>query len=513
MSTSSNNNNNNPVPTKFSKAQKNTTINNTNTKGTNKKDDATKSSIRISPEKNNKRNSEINKILTAQPPVSSEVTDDENTAMHLLLNFRDSGNKGKNISGNDEGDHKNNSNDSNSTSYSSGSNTGDSNNGKNLDMKSLLSQKLNPLQSSPFFINPLNPLSQGSQDLFTSSSSSLLGKRKLDAPIEISTDLPNLTTIGSSNESYLALKNSILAGGNKLNSTTDNGSPSPSNALDSSLGGGLQHLANNPTLNNLFRSMGSNFSAAFLQQLQNDPSNQELLTLLGINPAALSAATVATAGSTNTPQASSSSNVTADTNPANPQPQPSTTSSSSYFPANAHHPITPHSGLKLEYNIIQHFEPRFYQVFLQYKKFYEENNNSSEINIKTHLLSLCLDHMISFCNWARENPSITNWVKTTLDDNADLRPEVRNGISMILMYCFSAAQSKLRTDSDMFIALQDTESGLGIVNKTSLKIYNDPFQFFNFIKSCITGLIDAGKIPENERINKVKKKLFPLVFL
>ena len=76
---------------------------------------------------------------------------------------------------------------------------------------------------------------------------------------------------------------------------------------------------------------------------------------------------------------------------------------------------------------------------------------------------------------------------------------------MILIYTLSTAKAKSsgKTDSDMFSVLQDAESGLGIVNKTSLKIYNDPFSYFTFLKSCMSGLIDAGKVPENERQNQV----------
>ena len=84
---------------------------------------------------------------------------------------------------------------------------------------------------------------------------------------------------------------------------------------------------------------------------------------------------------------------------------------------------------------------------------------------------------------------------------------------------------------------------IGIVNKTSLKIYNDPFNYFSFLKCCLSGmnrayscliyniciyihiyifiiysssllinlskgLIDAGKIPENERVNQVLSKQY-----
>ncbi len=118
-------------------------------------------------------------------------------------------------------------------------------------------------------------------------------------------------------------------------------------------------------------------------------------------------------------------------------------------------------------------------------------------------MSVCLENLIPFCCWARENNARIMWIKEILDDNLDLRPEVRNGLSMILIYTLSSAKTHGLQNTDMFLMLQDAEFGLGIVNKTSLKIYNDPFNFFNFIKSCMSGLIDAGKIPENERQNQV----------
>jgi hypothetical protein len=176
---------------------------------------------------------------------------------------------------------------------------------------------------------------------------------------------------------------------------------------------------------------------------------------------------------------------------------------------------------KEEINILHHFEPRFYQIYQTFSSYCVKECHLSLLNPKNHLLSLCLEYMILFCSWARDassfsvgasasaSSSVSSWLKVTLDDNPDLRPEVRNGLAMILMYCFASAQSKLRgNDCDMFITLQDNENGLGIVNKTSLKIYNDPYEYFNFLKNCITGLIDAGKIPENERVNKVFSFLF-----
>ena len=80
---------------------------------------------------------------------------------------------------------------------------------------------------------------------------------------------------------------------------------------------------------------------------------------------------------------------------------------------------------------------------------------------------------------------------------------------MVFVYSFSAAKAlKTRGETDMFLVLQESETGLGIVNKTSLKIYNDPFCFFSFLKACMSGLIDAGKLPENERLNQVSRVLY-----
>eukprot|EP01034_Spumella_vulgaris_P032604 gene32604-40232_t len=102
------------------------------------------------------------------------------------------------------------------------------------------------------------------------------------------------------------------------------------------------------------------------------------------------------------------------------------------------------------------------------------------------------------------------WIKSTLSESGDLRPEVRNGLSMIMIYAFGTAKAACEPGLDMFNALQDVNQGLAIVNKTSLKIYNDPYFYYEFLKSCISGLIDAGKIPENERTNHPKKPKTPM---
>jgi hypothetical protein len=149
-------------------------------------------------------------------------------------------------------------------------------------------------------------------------------------------------------------------------------------------------------------------------------------------------------------------------------------------------------------SITKIYQPKFLTVFEQYV-----DAMNQPVDVSKHLMSVCLENLIPFCCWARETSARGNLIRTTLDDNADLRPEVRNGLAMILIYALSSAQARSIVDGDMFSVLQETDSGLGIVNKTSLKIYNDPFNYFAFIKSCLSGLIDAGKIPENERQNQV----------
>lgn len=141
------------------------------------------------------------------------------------------------------------------------------------------------------------------------------------------------------------------------------------------------------------------------------------------------------------------------------------------------------------------YEPKFIQVFSSYIE-------GRQVDLNAPLMSLCLDHLITFCIWARESSARNTWIRSVLDDNPDLRPEVRNGLAMVFIYSLSAAKAAFN-HSDMFYALREPDTGLGIVNKTSLKIYNDPFNYFNFLKSCMSGLIDAGVIPENERQNQV----------
>lgn len=164
------------------------------------------------------------------------------------------------------------------------------------------------------------------------------------------------------------------------------------------------------------------------------------------------------------------------------------------------------------------YEPKFYEIYRSYQTYLDvhhpEINNSN--STQQHLMTLCLNNLLAFSQWSREPASNAQWIRTSLFENPDMRPEVRNGLALILVYTFSSAKSMELIESmgdsapghmDMFTVLMKNDSGLGIVNKTSLKIYSDPYGYFNFIKACISGLIDAQAIPENERLNaQVTKK-------
>lgn len=151
-------------------------------------------------------------------------------------------------------------------------------------------------------------------------------------------------------------------------------------------------------------------------------------------------------------------------------------------------------------SIIKLYEPKFLLISETYI-----NDTERVLDTSKHLMALCLDHLISFCYWTRANNQKSEFIRGLLEFNSDLRPEVRNGLAMIFVYSLSAAKAKKSNKLDFFVALQDQDTGLGIVNKTSLKVYNDPFNYFNFLKACISGLIDSGRLPENERQNQPKK--------
>lgn len=146
------------------------------------------------------------------------------------------------------------------------------------------------------------------------------------------------------------------------------------------------------------------------------------------------------------------------------------------------------------------YGPRFCQLFREYTQ-----TLSKPVNIDRHLMSLCTEHLVPFCKWARENEAKTTNIRATLLEYDYLRPEVRNGIVMVIIYTFASIKATRESGTDMFMTLQDTEKGLGIANKFSLKIYNDPFMYLSFLKISISALIDAGAIPDNERVNQPKR--------
>ena len=143
------------------------------------------------------------------------------------------------------------------------------------------------------------------------------------------------------------------------------------------------------------------------------------------------------------------------------------------------------------------------------------------IDLHRHLLCLCLDYMVPFVKWARQSEQHICKLSKMLFHYDYLRPEVRNGIAVILIYTFAAKKAVLLNEQevlagkpplephDMFTVLSSPEYGLGITNKLTLRIYADPWQYFNFIKLVITALIDCGFLPDNERVN-VTNRMLPL---
>ena len=146
------------------------------------------------------------------------------------------------------------------------------------------------------------------------------------------------------------------------------------------------------------------------------------------------------------------------------------------------------------------YGPRFCHIFNEFSA-----TIPVPVNTDRHLMSLCLDYLIPFCQWSRKSDAQVNSIHTTLLNNDYLRPEVRNGIVVVLMYTFAAVKAIKDPTHDMFHTMQDADTGLAIVNKFSLKIYNDPLQYLSFLKTCISALIDAGTIPDNERVNQPKR--------
>jgi len=84
------------------------------------------------------------------------------------------------------------------------------------------------------------------------------------------------------------------------------------------------------------------------------------------------------------------------------------------------------------------YGPRFCQLFQEFS-----STLSVPINTDRHLMALCAEYLVAFCKWARESEAQIASIRATLLDNDYLRPEVRNGIVVVLIYTFSAM--KVRT--------------------------------------------------------------------
>eukprot|EP01031_Cornospumella_fuschlensis_P053250 gene53250-65043_t len=132
------------------------------------------------------------------------------------------------------------------------------------------------------------------------------------------------------------------------------------------------------------------------------------------------------------------------------------------------------------------YGPCFCKLFEAYRA-----HLGSDIDKTKHLMALCTEHLIDFIKWARASDKQSDWISDTLLQNDYLRPEVRNGIVMVLIYTFASIKATVIPDSNMFLTLQDNDTGLGISNRFSLKIYNDPFYYLTFLKISISSLIDA----------------------
>lgn len=158
----------------------------------------------------------------------------------------------------------------------------------------------------------------------------------------------------------------------------------------------------------------------------------------------------------------------------------------------------PYPGVPLKVSDSITYGPRFIQIFDAFQQTIDHT-----IDLRRHLFCLCIEYMIPFITWAR-GPA-QSFIKGTLLENDYTRCEVRNGIVIVIIYTFAATQARGIPGSDMFITLQDSVNGLGIANKISLKIYNDPLFFLTFLKTTVTCLISSGAIPDNERVNQRRK--------
>jgi hypothetical protein len=146
------------------------------------------------------------------------------------------------------------------------------------------------------------------------------------------------------------------------------------------------------------------------------------------------------------------------------------------------------------------FGPRFCELFHNFT-----SDCDLQIEKTHHLYSLILDNCVDFLRWVRRDDHTIAEVNNLLFNSNYLRPETRNGAIMILIYLFSSIKASICPGLDMFSVLVSDDDGLGIANRFSLKIYNDPFGYLAFLKSSVSALIDCHVIPENDRMNTVSR--------
>jgi hypothetical protein len=148
-------------------------------------------------------------------------------------------------------------------------------------------------------------------------------------------------------------------------------------------------------------------------------------------------------------------------------------------------------------NDLKVFGPKFCQIFDAYQKV-----TRKAVDFNDHLFIMCCDNLIPFARWCRDDGKC--FIRAVLADHNDLRCEVRNGLATVLVYTFSAMKAAMNKTfkSDMFKELSNPATGFNIAHKCSIKIYTDPCNYLSFLKQSLSGLISAGILPDNERVNQ-----------
>lgn len=100
------------------------------------------------------------------------------------------------------------------------------------------------------------------------------------------------------------------------------------------------------------------------------------------------------------------------------------------------------------------YGPRFCDIFEEFNK-----SMTKPIDPSRHLMALCTEYLIAFCQWSRASPERITWIREKLLDHEYLRCEVRNGMVMVIIYTFASIKASIIEGADMFTTLQDHERG------------------------------------------------------